>query len=178
MPGRLSVAHKVELILLYGKYRNSVNVYRKVVNDFNQRYAGSNVSPSSVLRLVRKFSRTGSVTDQPRTGRRRSTTNVESSTDVLALFEVDPHLSVSCAALESNVSETSVRRILRANCFHPYKMFLCQGLHAEDVDTRLNFCEGMLQIIENNATYCENIIFSDEATFNLHGGVNRHNCRY
>lgn len=35
-----------------------------------------------------------------------------------------------------------------------------------------------MEAIAENENFCNSIVFSDEATFHLHGFVNRHNCRY
>ncbi|KAJ4434512.1 hypothetical protein ANN_23074 [Periplaneta americana] len=53
-----------------------------------------------------------------------------------------------------------------------------QQLSEDDPDRRMQFCELMMERINNNPTFLRQIIFSDEATFCLTGFVNRHNCRY
>lgn len=42
----------------------------------------------------------------------------------------------------------------------------------------LQFCEIMMQRIDADPNYLFSIIYSDEATFQLNGHVNRHNCRF
>jgi len=35
-----------------------------------------------------------------------------------------------------------------------------------------------MEMMNNDSLFLDNIVFSDEATFELTGNVNRHNCRY
>jgi len=54
-------------------------------------------------------------------------------------------------------------------------MLYVQKLVHEDFDRRIEFCE----LIEARGNYFVNsIVFSDEASFELHGNVNRQNFRY
>ncbi|KAJ8956133.1 hypothetical protein NQ318_016588 [Aromia moschata] len=46
-------------------------------------------------------------------------------------------------------------------------------LAEDDFDRRILFCEQMMQIIDDNTFQIENVLFSDESTFTLHGHVNR-----
>ncbi|KAJ8944234.1 hypothetical protein NQ318_001654 [Aromia moschata] len=46
------------------------------------------------------------------------------------------------------------------------------------IDTRLLFCEQMMQMMDDNTLQIENVLFSDESKFTLHGHINRQNCRY
>ncbi|EZA52475.1 hypothetical protein X777_08646 [Ooceraea biroi] len=72
----------------------------------------------------------------------------------------------------------SVHRILKQVRFHPYKMHLVQELNEDDPNRRVDFCETMMLQINDNPAFVSNIVFSDEATFQLNGHVNRHNCRF
>ena len=56
----------------------------------------------------------------------------------------------------------------------PYKIQLTQQLLPNDHHQRLEYKR--LRLCED-ATFIENIIFSDEARFHLTGHVNRHNSR-
>jgi len=67
---------------------------------------------------------------------------------------------------------------LKSIKFHPYKIHLVQELNEDDPDRRIEFCETMVNKIDEDPPFLYNIVFSDEATFTLKGEVNRHNCRY
>jgi len=39
------------------------------------------------------------------------------------------------------------------------------------------FCDLIMEMINNDSLFHDNLVFSDEATFELTGNVNRHNYR-
>jgi len=51
-------------------------------------------------------------------------------------------------------------------------------LPEDDFDRRMQFCNLIMEIINDDPLFLDNIVFSSEATFELTGNVNRHNCRY
>ncbi|KAJ8957061.1 hypothetical protein NQ318_007273 [Aromia moschata] len=61
---------------------------------------------------------------------------------------------------------------------HPYKLVPINELAEDDFDRRILFCEQIMQMIDGNTLQMENVLFSDEYTFIVHGHVNRQNCRY
>ncbi|EFN82459.1 hypothetical protein EAI_16788, partial [Harpegnathos saltator] len=71
----------------------------------------------------------------------------------------------------------SVHKILKRNKFRPYKIRLIHELNEDDFDRRVHFCETMIAQIDAEPDFLSNIVFSDEATFQLNGVVNRLNCR-
>jgi hypothetical protein len=58
----------------------------------------------------------------------------------------------------------------------PYKVQFVQELHEEDLQDRVEMCATLIPMLENDIQ--RNLYFSDEATFYLHGLVNKHNIRY
>lgn len=61
---------------------------------------------------------------------------------------------------------------------HPYKLQLTQELLPADRPKRLEFCNKLLDMIEEEDIILEDVFFSDEAHFDLHGHVNKQNMRY
>ncbi|KAJ8946457.1 hypothetical protein NQ318_014445 [Aromia moschata] len=49
---------------------------------------------------------------------------------------------------------------------------------ATDISRSRYHCEQMMQMIDDNTLQIENVLFTIESTFTLHGHVNRQNCRY
>ncbi|EZA55215.1 hypothetical protein X777_05219 [Ooceraea biroi] len=76
------------------------------------------------------------------------------------------------------MSQSSVRRNLKFINFHPYKIHLVQKLNEDDFDRRNEFCDIMMTRIDQLPNFLFNIAFSDEASFEINGNVNRHNCRF
>ena len=62
--------------------------------------------------------------------------------------------------------------------YHPYKVQLLHKLLEDDFDRRVQFCEQIIELNNQNLNFTRKIIFSDKATFVLNGHVNRQNCRY
>jgi len=71
----------------------------------------------------------------------------------------------------------SVQKILKRIKFHPYKIHLVQKLNEDNFDRQNEFCELMMQRIDEEPNFLFNIVFSNEATFEVNGNVNRHNFR-
>jgi hypothetical protein len=94
------------------------------------------------------------------------------------LLENNPMLSQNRLSNELGISQASVCRALKDLAYHPYKLQLTHELLLEDLGARLEFSLSQLEIIDRVPNFVVDILFSDEAYFNLHGGVNRHNCRY
>ncbi|EFN85917.1 hypothetical protein EAI_03765, partial [Harpegnathos saltator] len=78
----------------------------------------------------------------------------------------------------NDLDKKSVLKILELNQFHPYKVHLVQELSYDDFDRRIEFSELMMERIDEDPNYLSNIVFSEEATFQLNDYVNRHNCKF
>jgi len=63
---------------------------------------------------------------------------------------------------------------LKKHDYHQYKMKFVQELSEDDFDRRIEFCEEMMRRYDGNHQFFNWICFSDEATFELNGSVNRH----
>ncbi|XP_072392447.1 uncharacterized protein [Diabrotica undecimpunctata] len=92
-------------------------------------------------------------------------------------FEKHPHTSVRKAAPVLDISYSSVIRLLQENKMHPYKIVHTQELMEDNFDRRTYFCEQMMAMLDSNVIQLEDVSFSDESTFTLHGHANRQNCR-
>ncbi|KAJ8950547.1 hypothetical protein NQ318_015678 [Aromia moschata] len=141
-------------------------------------------SPRAVMNIINETFRVGrtpialatvqnTVNDLPRSGRPRS--NEEKSLDVWLSFTENPHNSVLRAAQEQDISKSSVHNVPKRAKSHPFKVKLVCALNEDDSDRRVEFSEDMMALILD---FPSNIAFSDEATFQLDGTLNRQNCRY
>jgi hypothetical protein len=71
---------------------------------------------------------------KPRTARDKDHTVA-----VLARVSLDPHISIQPLEMETDISFSSVQRILKENKMHPYKIHLHHRLLPGDYERRLNF---------------------------------------
>lgn len=76
------------------------------------------------------------------------------------------------------ISQTSIRRILKSIALKPHKPRLIHGLLDDDPDRQLQISEVMLNEIEENPTSLDSTVWTNEASFKLSAHVNRHNCVY
>lgn len=171
-----SLEEKVELIALF--FKND-ECYNRAANLFNELHPNKFVSRKYVSEVVAKFRQTGSVVNKKRdTEREFPVRNEATAIEVLGQITADPTLSTRKLSTITNISRTTIRRILKQHKFHPYKIHLVQQLNEDDFDRRLEFCEIMTARITADQNFLFNICFSDECTFYLNSTVNRHNCRY
>nr|WP_253308897.1 DUF4817 domain-containing protein [Rickettsia endosymbiont of Ceutorhynchus assimilis] len=170
----LSIAAKVEIILIYGECQRSVvNAVALYAERFPDRNA---ISRASFYRVVKEFKENGSV--QPKKRRRRATTTGENNeVAVLAAVAVNPCISSRRIANDSGISKTSILRILKRHKFHPY-ISLHQELHGDDFANRVTFCQWARERTDLDEHFFRNVLFSDESGFTNHGQVNRHNMHY
>lgn len=174
----LSEMERITVLMMRG-YGDRVRSYEEVVHLFNDRFPDRPpISKSTVFKTVKRFEDTGSVKDRPRSGRSLSATNEDKSLEILQTFVEEPTTSIRNAASHHDVSSYSVLKVLKRNSYHPYKVKLVQELSEDDFDRRLEFCEIMMTRCDQSPNFLANVVFSDEATFTVHGQVSRHNCRF
>lgn len=170
-----STAERVSIIELYYENGRCANITAQLFNELNP---DKHVNRKYVIELVAKFRERGSLANRKRIAPNQVVGNEAMEVAVLGHINIDPMLSTRQLPTVSGISRTSIRRILKAHKFHPYKIHLVQELNEDDFDRRLEFCEIVSERIINNPNWLFNICFSDECSFFVNGNVNRHNCRY
>lgn len=168
-----SVEERIQIVFLYGA---EGMCYLRTARAFNERNPDKNVSHVYVRDLIKKFQQTGSVKNKKREGPR--VLNEETQIEVIGQVSVNPEASTRQLASITGIARTSVRRVLKMQKFHPYKMKILQELGDDDPDRRIQFCELMTEEIRREPSLTKNICFSDESSFFLNGNVNKQNCRY
>ncbi|KAJ8963139.1 hypothetical protein NQ318_018604 [Aromia moschata] len=88
--------------------------------------------------------------------------------DIIFMLEENPHTSSCQTVSASNISHSSILRVLTENQMHPYKLVPTNELAEDDFDRRILFCEQMMQMIDDNTLQIKNVLFSDESKFILH----------
>lgn len=158
-------------------YQSTVLTQRK----FRQKFGRGVPVPvaNTIKNIHRKAAETGTLTDDPRSGRPRSSGSEENLGRLSQSMAEDPHLSVRARSRETDIPRESVRRLLRNDLqAYPYRPKILQALSDEDKAMRQAFCEDMSVILDHDWTFLDQLVFTDEANFHLNGTVNRHNCRY
>jgi hypothetical protein len=93
------------------------------------------------LNLVRKVEVTGSVEDEPRSGRPRSVSTDENRERIHVAFEKSLEISARRASLELNLARTSLRRMMKELGLKPYRPSLLRDLSDDDPDRRCEFAD-------------------------------------
>ena len=169
---RLTKEQRIEIILMAGSGNS-----RMVALNFNRKH-GTNITHDTVAKLISKFKKTGNVADQPRSGPRRAATDENTTATILTALVQSPRKSTRRLSAESGVSRSSIRRILKVNKWHPYKLHMAHHLSEDDPDRRMEFCEWALSNVNEDPNFSTKILFTDEANFYVNGEVNRQNLRY
>ena len=175
---KLSEIERIELLIIVG-FGDRKRTHSEACHVFNDSHPNRPpISRSTVSRTVQRFDELKIVKNRPTPGRPKTATSDDIALQVLLDVADTPQTSLRQLAADHDVSEGSIRKILKQSKYHPYKPHLIHQLLEDDFDRRLQFAEIMTERTEGNQNLVRNIVFSDEATFMLNGSVNRHNCRY
>ena len=140
---------------------------------------GRRAPPSTpyVRYLVKKVKETGILIDKLN---REKPKTVRSPENIVAVAESvceAPSTLIHCHSQQLNISKTSLRRILHKDLsMTPYKVQLVQELKPIDHPMRFRFAQWTLDRLTEDDDFRKNIIFSDEADFDLGVYVNKQNC--
>lgn len=164
---------KVQCVLWFADYKSVTRVQRRARREFNIYPPTS----KSILLWNRTLQANGSLI--PKTGKHaKKQVSVQSINNVRNLFNQTPRTSIRSSSRILQIPKSTVHDILHKRLkFRAYKIRLLHQLKPNDRPLRLNFANEMLVRIDENPTFLQNVLFSDEATFHLSGVVNRHNCR-
>lgn len=167
---------RVTIVKTHYKYGESfVETVRKLRGTFGRRNAPRE---ATVRRLVQKFEQTGSVVDNKRIGRPRTSRSAENIAAVSDSVIECPKTSIRRRSLELGISRSTMQRILTNDMhLHPFKIQLTQELKPNDHLKRRVFVDWVLENQQVDGDFVKKIIFSDEAHFHVDGYVNKQNCR-
>ena len=139
-----------------------------------------NVDPpthKSIYELDKTLRETGSLISHP--GKHPKQHVMEETVDrVRESFSRSQCKSIRQANRELGVPRSTVHNIVH-KCLRlrAYKLQLLHHIKPDDHRKRTDFAVEMLSHIEENDSYLDLVLFSDESTFHVCGKVNRHNCR-
>ena len=100
------------------------------------------------------------------------------SREIINCFEDEPKQSLLKVANQCDVSTTIVHRTMKSTQYKVSKLQIVQLLYSHDYASRIAFAEAMLEKIRNSSNFIKLLMFSDEANFHLHGGVNSQNFKH
>ncbi len=163
---------RIQIVVLMSKFESPI----RVILELQRREATEIPERHTISAIYQKFIDIGSVEDIKSPGRPTTITE-DKINEVEEALVTMPVNTVRNIARETNISKRQAHRIMRDVIgFKPYMMHRTQQLLDEDMDLRVEMCELLIPILEDQQND-GNIFFSDESTFYLSGIVNKHNCR-
>lgn len=164
------------MILIYGECgRNAV----LAAETYAMRFENHNhPSPQIFKTLVKSLREIGSFKSKAKVYTNQTATHEINEARVLNLIENNPHIGSREISTETEISKSSVLRILKKYHYHPYHIELHQELHGEDFENRVTFCEWAEERIRNDEHFFDRVLFTDECSFKNNGSVNKHNLHY
>lgn len=161
--------------LLYNFIKNGYNF---VKNNWQLNFSTEVPSLRTLYRYQKKIKEKGTLQDEKRTGRPRTAQTEENSIIVCqSVIEQNP-TSTRRISKQHNISQSSVFRILKSNNLRPFIPRKVHQLFLPDNELRLEFCNIILTLCDQNPNLMNNIIWSDEAIFKLSRTENRSNTIY
>jgi hypothetical protein len=154
--------------------------FRRAAVTYAERYHERRPPDKNVFqRLDQRMRETGRVdvihetVGRPRTAR---TPQVEEA--VLQAVEDNPNVSIRGIVRNLNVNYSVVQPVLKSEAYHPFHYTKVQALSEDDFPLRVNFCRWMLDAINLNPNFQNQIMWTDESTFTRDGIFNMHNHHY
>ncbi|CAF4359983.1 unnamed protein product [Rotaria sp. Silwood2] len=152
---RLSTSERIEIVKWYTMYQKP----GKVVRQFQQRYDRTPPpARKNIFNLVRKFDKTKSVEDEPRSGKPRSVSTDENKERIRAAFEESPGTSLRRASLELNLSKSSLQRMMKELELKPYHLQLMHAQSDDDPDRRCEFADIFLKLVAEDSSFPDRIL--------------------
>lgn len=163
---------KAKCVLLLAEFKSVISVQRA----FQREYRKDPPHENNIRRWFKQFEETGSVQKQKSSGRPSVS---DEKVELIRQSAIrSPKKSIPRRSLELGIPKTTIHKVLHKRLkLHAYKIQLLQELKPDDGAKRFNFAVEMLNKIDENQSFLDDIIFSDEATFHINGSVNRHNSR-
>jgi hypothetical protein len=169
-------SQKASCVLWYAQSSSPVSVQRQYRAHFG-RFAKT-PSRQNIVNWYHKFLNAGSVQRKERTNT-KWVLNDDAMELVIETFSNAPHSSVrQVANTDGMPSERSIRQILKIAKFQPYKIQRFQELRPQDHLKRVLHAQHQLAVMQDDEMFLNLLLFSDEAHFHLHGGVNKQDFRY
>lgn len=173
---RYSIEQRVFIVKNYFKHGES---YAEVGRKFRSVY-GRKCCPSHVTiqKIIKQFIESGSLRDERRQEYHRSGRSEKNIAAVSCSVKEKPKTSIRRRSQQLTIPRTTLFRILHEDIhLKAYKIQITQQIKPADFELRRKFCKWAIEIMHENETFFQKVIFSDEAYFELGGFVNTQNCR-
>ena len=135
-----------------------------------------NVPVSTVKRDIKRFNETWNNNDRPGRGRKKIANTATNQKKIKKLISKNPRLSTRKLAKSTEISRSTIRRILKHKLqLKPYKLKQAHLLNDEMKAIRVDRCKALLQRFSANSH--RSILFSDGKLFTIEQAHNNQNDR-
>ncbi|ERL88085.1 hypothetical protein D910_05474 [Dendroctonus ponderosae] len=125
---------RIDMIFTLGEcHKNCILASRVYAQKFPER---NHPKPTVFKRLLHQFEETGSVNYKKPITRKSVTENEENVFTIIGSLIENPNLSQNLISKSTNISQSSISRIIKKQNFYPYKIQLCQELDGNDFENR------------------------------------------
>lgn len=167
-----------DMHMIYGETRRVSNRgivsynARSAARLYNQRYANRHATNHEIILRVVNAYRNGRRPGQAYAEGRPRTIDDDV---VLNMVQREPEISLRNIERRIGVNKSSAQRILKRHKYHAYHIQRLQTLLPTDYAPRVEFCRQMLQKLEENENFFNEVMWSDESTCRRDGYLNLHN---
>ena len=163
-----------DLHLTYGEALcNGRTAQRLYIQKFPNRRHPSN---KIFARIDHRLRETGSLLPCLRHNCRNRTVRTQMfEEDILHLIAEQPSTSIRSIAHAVNGSRNTVWQIMREQHLHPFRRQKVHDVSETDFEPRVNFCNWYIQRSDEDNTFPQSVLFSNESCFTREGLFNSHN---
>lgn len=170
---RYSVQERQDMYNIYIK--NNKNSYA-ALRGYSQMYPERNQpSYNTFVRIYKNISTEGRLSKLRKKYGPRDTDN---DVNVLAQIELNKEGSSRLFSRECGISKSGVCKIIKKYKYHDYKYLPVQKLYVGDSERRLLFSEWITAQSNNDRSFADKILWTDESLFTNTGMFNRRNKHY
>lgn len=170
-----SIAERKEILEIYLASNKNKSV---AAREYARKFPGRRVPSKNTFPNIYHMFREGECLKDKKRERQRPKTGQDMELDVLLFFIEHPNASTNAAAEEFNISQATIRRILKFHKYKSYSILPVQHLTENNIADRRAFCREMLDRIEENNNFLKNLFWTDESSFSTAGLFNRKNAHY
>ncbi|ERL91710.1 hypothetical protein D910_09037, partial [Dendroctonus ponderosae] len=142
---------RIDMICTLGESHEKILLASRVcAQKFPER---NHPKPTVFKSLLHQFEESGSVNYKKPITRKAVTEDEENVFTGIGSVIENPNVSQNLISESTNISQSSISRIIKKHNFYPYKIQLCQELYGNDFENRTEFCMWVLdKVAENEKT--------------------------
>lgn len=162
MPFRFTNQEYAQMHFVYGFCDGNA---LQAVQEYRRRFPNRRLPHRRVFENVHNLFVTHGLKFAPRHPNHRNANQVRRNNRVLLEFNRDPRTSQRRVSRLTAISKTTIQRVLKQDHRRPFHLQPVQGLHPGDEERRMVFCRWLLDSIQNDDHFLNNVLWTDESCF-------------